>query len=388
MKTTKKRRLPWVLVALGAAMALCALAMLLTARGVLQYCVIAPKAETAAETIKNLAASGKKIGEELKETLSWTSVSGTADGVSLSGDAGAAEVTLVAMGEGWLEIYPRFVAEGSRISESELARGERVIALDVDLAFRLFGNEIPPNASVKVGGKDYRVVGTVRHAGSPWGGRGAGDAREYDAYVPLLAAVSDGVAMDVLTLSALPATASGAAQLFEETARTQWMAGGTMVNLSKEIMRRTILPRLILLVVGLYALVGLFKRMTALCAGWFAGFQSALDRQYFKALIPRLLGIIALGLLGYGALVGLTYLLMAFSVQPLYVFTEWVPESIVEWSSIRKVFWNLTGAAASPLHIGTRELRRVEFWGGVLRWGVITALLGFALMPWRRGNRD
>ena len=100
MKTTKKRRLPWVLVALGAAMALCALAMLLTARGVLQYCVIAPKAETAAETIKNLAASGKKIGEELKETLSWTSVSGTADGVSLSGDAGAAEVTLVAMGEG------------------------------------------------------------------------------------------------------------------------------------------------------------------------------------------------------------------------------------------------------------------------------------------------
>ena len=379
MGNTNRRRLPWVLVAIGAALALCALAMLLTTRGALQYCVSAPKAETAADTVKGLAASAKKLGQAYREDLAWTTVGGVADGVSLSGDAGTAEVSLVAMGEGWLEVYPRFVVEGTRVSETELAHGDRVIMLDVDLAFRLFGNELPPNASVKLADKPYRVIGTVRHAGTPWGGRGVGDACEYDAYVPLLAAVSDSVPLDVLTLSALPASGSGAAQQFEEAARAEWLAGGTMINLPKEVMRRAILPRLILLVVGLYALVGLFRRMTRLCAGWFAGYRRALNERYFNALIPRLLGIIALTLLGYGALIGVTYLLMAFSVQPLYVFTEWVPDNIVSWSSLSKVFWNLTTSAARLTRIGTRELRTVEFWGAMLRWGIITTLLGFAL---------
>ena len=53
--------------------------------------------------------------------------------------------------------------------------------------------------------------------------------------------------------------------------------------------------------------------------------------------------------------------------------------SIVSWSSLSKVFWNLTTSAARLTRIGTRELRTVEFWGAMLRWGVITTLLGFAL---------
>ena len=59
-------------------------------------------------------------------------------------------------------------------------------------------------ATVKVNEVEFRVVGTVRHAGSPWGGRGVGDAREYDAYVPLLAAAADGIRLDALSISALP----------------------------------------------------------------------------------------------------------------------------------------------------------------------------------------
>ena len=74
---------------------------------------------------------------------------------------------------------------------------------------------------------------------------------------------------------------------------------------------------------------------------------------------------------------------MVFSVQPLYVFPEWVPENIVEWSSIAKVFWNLTASAAEPVRVGTRELRVIEFGGGLLRWGTVLALLGMAM----RGNR-
>ncbi len=69
------------------------------------------------------------------------------------------------------------------------------------------------------------------------------------------------------------------------------------------------------------------------------------------------------------------------------MFTEWVPENIVEWSSIAKVFWNLTSAAAQRVRIATRELRVVEFWGGILRWGMILVLLGVALLPKKWGKK-
>ncbi|MDO4867038.1 MAG: ABC transporter permease [Clostridia bacterium] len=382
MSNEKKRRLPWVLMTLGALMALVALVMVLQTRSVLQYTVVTPDPGEKGEAIAKLAEAGSGIGAELKEALTWTVVGGEAESVSLTAGDNTSEATLFAMGEGWLEVYPRFLTWGRRIGESELANGDRVMMLDEGLAFRLFGEELPEDAKVTINENPWRVVGVVRHGGGPLHGRGVGDRALYDAYVPLIAAAREAVDLDTLTLSAVPqSNGAGAAQLFEEAARNEWVPGGELINLSKEAMRRTILPRVLLLIVGLYALVGLFKRMTALCMGWFEDFRQALNARYFKSLIGRLLGILALSLLGYAALIGATYLLMAFSVRPLYVFTEWVPENIVEWSSIAKVFWNLTTEAARLVRIGTRELREVEFWGGVLRWGMILLLLGAALLP-------
>ena len=56
-----------------------------------------------------------------------------------------------------------------------------------------------------------------------------------------------------------------------------------------------------------------------------------------------------------------------------------MPENIVAWSSITKVFWSLTEQAAKLVRVGTRELRVVEFWGGLARWGTVLFLLGAAL---------
>ena len=384
MMEIRKRRFPWVLIALGAAMALFAGVMLSQTRDVLQYCVVAPEPGEKGEAILELEEQAQKLAESLKGTVSWLALDGAAGATSLSSEGGSQEANLVAMGRGWLEVNPRFLVKGRRIGEAEMERGDRVAMLDDGLAFKLFGTDLPEDARVKLNNAEYRVVGTVRHAGSLLGGRGVGDALEYDAYVPLKAAVECGVSLEAMTLSAVSPGGAGASMLFLDGAENQWKAGGQLIDLKKEAMRRTILPRILLLIVGMYVMVGLFKRMTGLAGRMFDGFRQALKGSYFRALIPKLLGIIGLTLLGYGALIGATYLLMVFSVQPLYVFTEWVPENIVEWSSIEKVFWSLTSAAGRLVNVGTRELRVVQFWGGLLRWGVILALLGFALLPKER----
>ena len=387
MKNIRKRRLPWLLMALGAAMALCALGMLSQTRDALQYCVVAPEPGEQGEHYESLATAARKLGDGMKEALAWTTVGGTAGPLSISAGDNAEEAALFAIGEGWLEVYPRFIVQGRRIGESELREGAKVAMLDEDLAFRLFGEELPEQARVKLNDVEFLVVGTVRHAGGLLGRRGVGDAQRYDAYVPLTAAGAASIELDTLVLSALPRGGAGAAQLFEEAAESQWRAGGRLIDLKKESMRRTILPRVLLLIVGLYAMEGLFRRMTALAAGWIDGFRQALKGSYIKALIPRLLGITGLVLLGYGTLIALTWLLLVFSAQPLYVFTEWVPENIVEWSSISKVFWSLIEDSARLVRVGTRELRVIEFWGGLLRWGTALVLLGAALLPKAKGDR-
>ena len=379
MKRGKRRRLPIVLMALGACIALAALGMLSRTPGVLQYCATAPAPGEKGESYRKLNDDARKLDASMKDALAWVAAGGAASSVSVSAGGKSAEAALWAVGEGWLEVYPRFLTQGRRIGESELQSGARVAMLDADLAFQLFGEELPENAAVKLDDVEFRVVGAVRHAGSSFGGRGVGDAQRYDIYIPLLAAGGAEFPLEAVTLSAQPTgNGAGAAQLFEEAAG-QWQSGGELVNLKKEAMRRTILPRIMLLIAGLYAIVGLFRRMTDLAARRIEAFKADLSQSYFKALIPQLLGLIGLILLGYGALIGLTYLLLVFSAQPLYVFTEWVPENIVEWSSISKVFWSLTADAARLVRVGTRELRVVEFWGGLARWGTALFLLGAAL---------
>jgi hypothetical protein len=376
----RRRILPWLLIALGAVMALSALVMLWHTPNVLQYSVLAPEAGEGNANLNATLDKAQEVWQTHHASFARMALGGVNSGVRISSGTGNAEVNLVGMGEGWLEVYPRFLKSGRRISELELQHGTAVIMLDEGLAVRLFGSELPESASVSLNDVQFKVVGVVRHGGSLFGGRGVGDAVAYDAYIPLKAAVSNNIPLEILTMSAAPKGGAGWGNTFLGAVR-QWSDGGTMVDLSKEAMRRTILPRVLLLIIGVYALLGLFIRITDRVMGWFEGFRQALKQHYFREMIPRLVGIVALTLACYGALIGAAWLLLDFSVQPVYTFTEWVPDNFVEWSSITKVFWNLVAESAKLVRIGTRELRVVEFWGGLLRWGLILALLGAALLP-------
>ena len=382
----RRRILPWLLMALGAVMALSALFMLWQTPNVLQYSIPAPEAGEANANINATLEKAQEVWQTHHASFVRMALGGGNSAVRIASGTGSAEVNLVGMGEGWLEVYPRFVKSGRRVSELELQHGTAVIMLDEGLAVRLFGSKLPESATVTINDVEFKVVGVVRHGGSLFGGRGVGDMVPYDVYIPLKAAVSNGIALETLTLSARPRGGSGWANTFLAGVK-QWTADGHLIDLNKEVMRRTMLPRLLLLIVGLYALFGLFIRVTDRVMGWFEGYRQALKQHYFKELIPHLLGIVALTLACYGALIGLAWLLLSFSVQPVYTFTEWVPENFVEWSSITRVFWNLVSASAGLVRVATRELRIVEFWGALLRWGVILILLGAALLPKTWGRR-
>ena len=385
----RRRILPWVLIALGVAMALVAMVLLWQTPNVLQYTILAPEAGENGSGVEASMTKAQDVITAQHTNFRAMALDGHNGSVRVASETNTVEANLIAMGEGWLEVYPRFLVQGRRISELELQNGTAVMMMDEGLVVKLFGSALPDSATVKLNEVEYRVVGTVRHGGSVFGGRGVGDAVSYDVYIPLKAALANGISIQTMTMSAAPKGGSGWTSTFQ-TVAAQWTVGGSLIDLSKEVMRRMMLLRILLLIVGMYALLGLFIRVTDRVMGWFEGYRQALRRHYFREMIPRLLGIVALTLLCYGALVGAAWLLLSFSVQPVYTFTEWVPDNFVEWSSITRVFWNLVTESATLVRIGTRELRVVEFWGTLLRWGVILALLGMALLPkaWQGKRKD
>ena len=41
-----------------------------------------------------------------------------------------------------------------------------------------------------------------------------------------------------------------------------------------------------------------------------------------------------------GVWIALVYQLLNFTIYPVYIFPEWVPSVLVEWSDINTAFWN------------------------------------------------
>ena len=376
MNKKKKGVAAWALLVVGAVMMLISLGNLLAARELLQYAVV-PRGEMDA-AVSQLLTVKREVADTLADCTSALAVGGVTEKASVSAGSVNQTCAVYAVGEGWFEADPVFLTAGRRLTETELKLGDKVAMVDEQLAFQLFGSELPEDAKATIDGVEYAVVGAYRHR------RSVGEAAQYSAYVPLLSANQN--ARDELLFIAVPVANTGARTMFESTMRANWEQDGSFISIGKEALRQRMIVRMMLLVFGLSVIFRLMRRMNGAAARSWTRFQERLRWNYFRTAAPSLMVFLGICLLGYGALLALLYALAAFSIQPLYTFTEWVPENVVEWSSLKAVFWSLAGDSAKLVRVGTRELRIVEFWGKILRWGTLGALYGALLLRIRRAK--
>lgn len=376
MNKKKKGVAAWALLVVGAVMMLISLGNLLAARELLQYAVV-PRGEMDA-AVSQLLTVKREVADTLADCTSALAVGGVTEKASVSAGSVNQTCAVYAVGEGWFEADPVFLTAGRRLTETELKLGDKVAMVDEQLAFQLFGSELPEDAKATIDGVEYAVVGAYRHR------RSVGEAAQYSAYVPLLSANQN--ARDELLFIAVPVANTGARTMFESTMRANWEQDGCFISIGKEALRQRMIVRMLLLVFGLSVIFRLMRRMNGAAARSWTRFQERLRWNYFRTAAPSLMAFLGICLIGYGALLALLYALAAFSIQPLYTFTEWVPENVVEWSSLKAVFWSLAGDSARLVRVGTRELRIVEFWGRILRWGTLGALYGALLLRIRRAK--
>ena len=400
MEKKRKTRGKWLL-ALGALLMAAGLCMLALQPSVLQYCIVAPTDEAApepsgqesagqeAQTAKQESGALKALydawqtraEEDLSEVLSAASITARDYGFAFSGEGGSATATLTAVGENWFSVYPRYLVSGRLMTEQELRDGDRLIVLDEPLAFKLFPTVDPIGRELTIGSERYEVIGVVRYR------RSVGEYEQYQAYIPYTSAAEDRLPMEVVEVCGVALPQSGASRAFED-AGENWQDGGTFIDTDKEAMRGGIVARALAIALGLYLILYLLRRLNRRAASFGANIRARLQTEYFRDMLPGLLPRFFRLALGYAALLAAALGVLTLAIEPMYVFTEWIPDVLVELSSITERFWQLTSAAAAPIAIRTKEYAEVRFWSGLVRWGAISALTGALVMALsaRRGK--
>lgn len=384
----RKIRLPrgWWLAALGVIMIVIALIGLAPSPAILQYTVASPiempqpdDNKEGSELRLSFEAWADTVEAELKDGLSVASVCARSYGYAIMSDADAsADATLTGVGERWFSVYPKYLSAGRLITDQESKDAARVAVLDESLAFKLFPTGDPLEGKVKVGEKWYSVIGTIRKT------RGVGDSELYAMYVPINCLANDGIQTELIEASGVPIPRSGASKMFEESSRA-WRAGGTFTDVEKEAMGATMILRIMAIIFGFYLIFFIMRIVNARLKEQAAIFKQRLRVEYFIKMLPGVLLRTFMFIVSYAALIAAGYALLTLAIDPMYVFTEWIPDVIVEMSSITERFWQLVTAAAKPVNYQSHELSVIRFWGGILRWGVILTLCGGTLM--RRGKK-
>ena len=306
----------------------------------------------------------------LREKVAADTLYGVWSECPVQTEGGAQTARLICAGEGYYDVRPAYLKEGRLISQEETEKGVRVAVLDERLAFALFPTTQAAGSRVKLQEQWYDVIGVTRYTGGP------GDISSYGLTVPLKAALGDGLTVEFAVAES--AAGLGAGRALESSAQTA-LGNGDYADLGKEVTRAWMLPRLLVIVFGLYGALWCLKKLIARTKLAAAGWKRRIREVYARAMLPRAVGEGALLALGFAAVIGAMAGLLSLIIGPMYVFTEWVPDVIVEWSSISGRVTELIGAAAKTVRVQTPEMFQARLYGGMIRWSVICALCAWVL---------
>lgn len=380
---------PWrkliLLLLLSAALTYCVLAVN-SVGNQLQYLVEAPgpeqeKTDTGSNETQQPNKSLIERGEQLKSAMEGLSgnvsaytLTGVVDQQSLQSDIGnGAQGRLELLGENSFALRPKYLRYGRLFFPEELEQGADVMLLDEQLALLLFNIGDPLERTVTLAGKEYRVIGIVRHQ------KQVGDLTDAGAYVPLASVASLELTVDALMVNAQPIAGTGASVAFK-SAMDSWQSGGNMIDLGKESMGAKLWLRLLLFLSGMTLTLRAVRFLNQRVHDALRDDKERLKSSYAIRLMPRFTGqVLVLGV-GYLLCAGVVALLMQYLIEPVYTFPEWIPAVLVEWEEIATAFWKCWQTPATLVELRSPEFMRLRFYGLMIQLtsagcGVTLALL-------------
>lgn len=358
---------------LGAVLMIAGACILYTVRGVLEYVLPAPVATKEGDELLDLYKEGQEQMQSMGDSLGAWGIGARRQGANVYAAGGqGVEVTLYAVGEGYFDAVHETLLDGRFVTATDITRAERMIVLDERAALALYAGDDALGREVTLDGQTYEVAGVFK------GGRRLGEVNAYCAYIPISAAGEDAMQMQTVHLIAGAQNPTSAGLLMRDTL-SSWKAGGSFYGYDKLTLGAVMPLRWALLFVGVAVLLALLARVNALAWRRVCHFSRLLQTRYARDLFPSMAASTLMCLALYALLAAAAFLLARFSIEPLYVFTEWVPEVVVEFNSLASRFWALNDANAAAVRYMSARACALELGQGLFRWGFAATLLGWAL---------
>ena len=366
----KKKRRGLLALLLGLALTVCGGALLTLSGGRLEYILPVPAATQEGGELNALYEEAQKQLASIADSVTASAVGARLQGATLATETQNAQTTVYAVGSGYFDVVHETLLNGRLISEADVKRAEDAIVIDESTALSFFAGDEPVGKTVTLDGQSYEVAGVIKAS------RRLGETDEHVAYIPITAASANALAMQTVELIAQTADkTTGSAILMENTLKT-WQSGGSFYNYNKLALGAVMPIRWAILFAGAALLLSLLARLNAAAWGRVCYYADQLKTRYARDMLGGMIASVLLALMGYAALAGAAFALAKFSIDPLYVFTEWVPEVLVELSSIAKRFWSLNDANAAAVRYVSRSFCVLETGRALLRWGLLALLLG------------
>ena len=330
----------------------------------LQYMIPAPAVEMASESgqketelnheLRSLHNKVLESAEEWSNVLLSYSMDGIIEKASVTGPEAVTQARLTFLdrnGAGLRSLIPRF---GRLIYPEELEQGAHVILIDEKLALQLFRIAEPLGKKVTVGSESYTVIGVLRHE------RQVGDSLDYCAFAPLKSVYGTALQLDAICLTANPVPGTGANTFFQSTMNTL-LPGGTFTDLGKERIGAWLWLRMLIFLLGTVVLLRCVKVTMNSVVIFADTIRKKLRDAYLLSLLPWITGKVLSYVICFAAAAMVFVYLMNMILAPVYVFPEWIPPVLVEWSDIQDTFWKVWKNFAVMKEMRSTELIRLRF---------------------------
>lgn len=354
-----------LILVIGVILAAAGLIGLWRSPGLIQYS-LQPGEETTTALLEKLDTMRGAVADSFPVLTLHTQKSGE----TITYDEGISQndVCVYAVGPHWYEAYPMQMVTGRPVTAMDADKGEKVIVLDRDTSFLFFGDSDPIGKTVSIAGTKFEVIGVAEHS------RRIGETDPHAAWVPL-----GTVKGSLMVVTGHLSKAGSLMKVFESSARDNFGKEGTLICTVRETVGGTMILRIIAVIFAVF----LLKKWTAVLADiWRRAAERIRQKSkqwYPLRMIPYTFVQMLLPILLAALTIGAGYLIATFAVSPAYVFPEWIPESLGDFSKWTARFWNLTGEAAKTVQMQTPELAEVRFWGALTQWGTVLMLAGIIL---------
>jgi len=283
--------------------------------------------------------------------------------------------TVYAVSEGYFDIAHEMLAEGRPLNGEDIRAGAARAMISRRGAESLFYGMNPIGKTLRVGDWTLEIIGTVEGSFRP------GEKDEILVFIPISLADRESLTFQTMEIKTAAVTAEEKA-LAAATIRN-WKPGGTVQD-SERLRLGALMPLwLIACGMGIWLLGGLLRRLGRLTVSqreWARGrLQTMYPSQAAPGMALRAAGLLLL----LAAWIGAVWLLLQLAVRPLYVFTEWIPDTPVDPESVWATAKKLMQEAAASAVYRNRAAGIAEMAAWLMGAGSLIFLTG--LVPFGRG---